>query len=70
MMLNNDKTILSAEGKQLLADPLMRGVLTAVAASVGVTAEEYLLRFETVLAEDAESIFAIFDVTAECTEDA
>ena len=70
MMLNNDKTILSAEGKQFLADPLMRGVLTAAAASVGVTAEEYLLRFETVLAEDAESIFAIFESNNACTENA
>ncbi len=70
MMHKKDMAKLSAEGRRLLSEPTVRAVLTAVAASVGVTAEEYLLRFEEVMAEDAESVFAIFESNNACTENA
>ena len=55
------RTELSEEGKALLADPYMVKLLSVIAASVGVTTEEYLLRFESVLADMPEAIFNIFE---------
>ena len=52
---------LSEEGKALLADPYMVKLLSPIAASVGVTTEEYLLRFELALADMPEAIFNIFE---------
>ena len=52
---------ISEEGKALLADPIMVKLLSPIAASVGVTTEEYLLRFESVLADMPEAIFNIFE---------
>ena len=52
---------LSAEGLVFLADAEMRTALTEIAASVGVTPEEYLLRFEEVLSENPQAILRIFE---------
>ena len=52
---------LSFEGLTLLKNPVINKKLSTVAASVGVTAEEYLLRFEEVLAENPKVIFDIFE---------
>ena len=54
---------LSSEGFELLNDPFLNRILSSVAASVGVTAEEYLLRFEEVLIENPKAIFDIFEKT-------
>ena len=52
---------LSSQGLELLNDPFINRILSSVAASVGVTAEEYLLHFEEVLAENPKAIFDIFE---------
>lgn len=48
------KNVLSQEGIEFLKDPVMNVALTVIAASVGVTPEEYLLRFEEVLEENPD----------------
>ena len=48
------KNVLSQEGIVFLKDPVMNAALTVIAASVGVTPEEYLLRFEEVLEENPD----------------
>ncbi len=60
-MRNTATRTLSAEGLAFLADAEMRAALSAIAASVGVTPEEYLLRFEEVLSEHPETILGIFE---------
>lgn len=52
---------LSNEGVAFLRDPLMYEILYEIAASVGATPEEYLLRFESVLSESPEAIMSIFE---------
>ena len=58
-MENANKT-LTDEGRKFLNDPVMREALTVVATSVGTSAEEYLLRFERILSENPNEIFALF----------
>lgn len=53
--------ILSKEGHALLNTPYLYRLLQKIAATVGVTPEEYLLRFEAVLRTDPESIMKIFE---------
>lgn len=55
---------LSAEGKALLRDPLLYELLSAVAQTVDVTPEEYLLRFEEVLCDDPDAICRLADAYA------
>lgn len=55
------KRKLSEEGEAFLADPIMVKLLSPIATSLGVTPEEYLLRFELVLADMPEVIFDIFE---------
>lgn len=52
---------LSSEGLAFLADPTLASSLWRICRPLGVTPEEYLLRFEEVLRSDPEAIFAIFD---------
>jgi hypothetical protein len=52
---------ISKEGKELLADPIMFDIITAEAISVGVTAEEYLIRFEQILSTTPDLIFKLFE---------
>ena len=52
---------ISKEGKELLADPIMFDIITAEATSVGVTAEEYLIRFEQILSTTPDLIFKLFE---------
>ena len=52
---------LSAQGFFFLQDPLMKEALSVIAASVGVTPEEYLCRFEEVPAESPQAFFDIFE---------
>ena len=52
---------LSTQRSLFLQDPLMKEALYVVAASVGVTPEEYLCRFEEVLAENPQALFDIFE---------
>lgn len=60
-MRNTATRTLSTEGLAFLEDERMRAALTAIAASVGVTPEEYLLRFEEILSERPEAILGIFE---------
>lgn len=60
-MRNTATRTLSAEGLAFLEDERMRAALTVIAASVGVTPEEYLLRFEEVMSERPEAILGIFE---------
>ena len=55
---------LSEPGLIFLNDPLMYEALCVVAASVGVTPEEYLLRFEEALLEKPKEIFDAFGALA------
>lgn len=50
------KKVLSQEGIKFLNDPVMNAALTVIGASVGVTPEEYLLRFEEVLEENPDML--------------
>ena len=54
-------TKLSKQGRCFLNDQLLYKALSAVAASVGVTPEEYLLRFEEVLNTNPKMLFDIFE---------
>ena len=56
-----DSYALSEEGQKLLREPLIYEALSAIAASVGVYAEEYLRQFEKVLSENPDAIFSIFE---------
>lgn len=60
-MRNKANRSLTAEGLAFLEDERMRAALTVIAASVGVTPEEYLLRFEEALSECPETILGIFE---------
>lgn len=60
-MKNTATRILSAEGLAFLTDAEMSAALSAIAASGGVTPEEYLLRFEEALSERPEAILGIFE---------
>lgn len=51
---------LSEQGIEFLSDSVMYAALTLIAKEVGVTAEEYLIRFEKVLRETPEAIMSIF----------
>jgi len=55
---------LSEQGLIFLRDPLMYEALCAVAASVGATPEEYLLRFEEILLKKPKEIFDAFGALA------
>ena len=52
---------LSEEGLELLSDPIMYEILYVVAMSVGISPEEYLLRFEKVLSDTPETILGLFE---------
>ena len=58
-----NKKCLSKQGEKLLNDSLMSKALFAIASDIGVTPEEYLLRFETILETNPESIFKIFEIS-------
>lgn len=51
---------LSSEGLAFLADPALRKALERITAPLGVTPEEYLLRFEEVLERDPDALLSIF----------
>ena len=55
------KSELSDIGIAFLADKEVYKALTKIAGEVGVTPEEYLLRFEEVLNTDPELIMNIFE---------
>ena len=54
------KKVLSPEGRAFLADPALLAALRRICAPLGVTPEEYLLRFEEVLATDPDRILTLF----------
>ena len=56
----SETALISSEGAALLADRVMYEALSAIASAVGVSAEEYLERFEAVLLERPEEIFNAF----------
>ena len=56
-----NKVDLSTEGRKFLSDPKVKKALSKIAASVGATAEEYLLRFEKILESDPQKILSIFE---------
>ena len=55
------KTNLSEEGVALLNDSVLYHQLSLIAGSIGITPEEYLLRFEEVLSTNPDSIISIFE---------
>ncbi len=59
--MNADTVHLSPQGREMLRDPLLFELLSVIAASVGASPREYLIRFEEVLAEDPRAIFGIFE---------
>ena len=52
---------LSAEGQAFLRDARLHDALSVIAASVGVSPEEYLLRFEEVLSKNPQAILGVFE---------
>lgn len=60
-MKEAEKARLSDEGLAFLNDPIMYAALTELAAEVGRTPEEYLLRFEEALSSNPEEIISIFE---------
>ena len=52
---------LSQEGIALLNDPALSNTLSVIAKSAGVSAKEYLMRFEEVLSTAPDSIINIFE---------
>lgn len=52
---------LSKEGLELLNDPILYEMLSKITKEIGVTPEEYLLRFEKVLAKNPKAIFSVFE---------
>lgn len=60
-MVNVKRREISTQGIDLLSDPILRAVLSEVVSELGITAEEYLLRFEQVLLRAPEKIFAVFE---------
>jgi hypothetical protein len=52
---------LSAEGRELLSHPILRSRLERIAETVGVTAEEYLIRFEEILNREPQKIISAFE---------
>ena len=60
-MINKTDFELSEHGKRFLSDTVMYEALNIIAAEVGTTAEEYLLRFESALLNNPEKIYSIFE---------
>ena len=54
------KRKLSPEGYAFLTDPTLLAALESVCRPIGVTPEEYLLRFEEVLESDPDALLSIF----------
>ena len=52
---------LSKEGREFLADPELYETLANIVGALGVTPEEYLLRFEEVLKIDPNAVLSIFE---------
>ena len=59
--MDKKDVVLSDAGIAFLKDDILRAILEVVSASVGVTPEEYLIRFETVLRYKPNLIFSIFE---------
>ena len=51
---------LSPEGRAFLADPTLSLALKRICQPLGVTPEQYLLRFEEVLESDPDALLSIF----------
>jgi len=60
-MKEAEKARLSDEGLAFLNDPIMYAALTELAAEVGRTPEEYLLRFEEELSSNPDELFTLFE---------
>ena len=52
---------LSDEAHRLLKDPIVYERLSKITKAIGVTPEEYLIRFEEVLSENPHSINSTFE---------
>ena len=59
--MKNRRKPLSKEGLELLADKELCTLLSAAAESIGVSAEEYLIRFEEVLRCDPSALMVAFE---------
>lgn len=64
-MSSKPKNKLTEQGLKFLSDPVMYEALSAIAEPIGVSPEEYLLRFEEVMTEQPEAIFGFFEKTAD-----
>ena len=60
-MLVKENLKISESGLELLSDPLVYQILSVIAEPLGVTPEEYLLRFEEALLRNPEDILGIFE---------
>ena len=60
-MMSLCKNKLSENGRKFLKDPIMYEALKVISSAVGVTPEEYLLRFEAVLETTPKQVFSIFE---------
>lgn len=56
----NKRIRLSPEGRAFLADPALSLSLKRICQPLGVTPEQYLLRFEEVLERDPDALLSIF----------
>ncbi len=63
-MTINSVSTLSKEGEAFLNDKALKKKLSKIAKSVGVTPEEYLIRFEEILSTNPQKIFDIFEKKA------
>lgn len=61
MIPNIKRRALSTQGLELLCDPYIYSKLLIISSAIGVTPEEYLIRFEEVLSDTHEKILEIFE---------
>ena len=59
--MKNSYSNLSKEALELLSEPITYDMLSIITKEIGVTPEEYLMRFEEALSTNPNAIFEIFD---------
>ncbi len=60
-MPNTETSNLSELGLELLSNPVLFTILSVIAEDAGVTAEEYLLRFEDALLNNTQELLHILE---------
>ena len=59
--MKNSYSNLSKEALELLSEPITYDMLSIITKEIGVTPEEYLMRFEEALSTNPNEIFEIFE---------